>query len=364
MVKLVFVAGVAGRDPKLMLNAARNRDILLRKVLFERDKTRVQAPNWHGEMPASALAGLPALGPPSTFSPAAERETRLAELASEDATAALDAMLATVVDLADQQGELLKGVPLDTFLIARNLMMARGARPKIAAADDDAGFVRHLAEALDPGSKATVSVLEAAARVLADRARGSVSGRMATVFKDQVNPMVARVFAVTLSYFTNPAVRAAIQRKVATGIDEALRADAKQHRHLILIGHCVGGVILHDMLCRPEASGLPPDLKVGALITVGSQVGLAQALGLCGPNDAAGPPAEVRTWLDVLDPSDVLGVAANADVQSFAGPGGTPKPIRFEGLTGLLPSHTSYFKRPQFYAQVRSKLQEAKLLEH
>src|SRR3546814_15576814 len=75
---------------------------------------------------------------------------------------------------------------------------------------------------------------------------------------------------------------------------------------MVVVGHSMGGVILIDMLQDPQGAGLPADLRVEALFTVGSQPGLFRSVGALG--GATGPgghtpkPACVNAWFNVFDP--------------------------------------------------------------
>ena len=115
----------------------------------------------------------------------------------------------------------------------------------------------------------------------------------------------------------------------------------------------MGGVILTDMLLDPIAAGLPADLEIAALITVGSQPGLFQALGALpgsqGQNTKTNMPSYVKKWMNVFDPIDPLAFRADCMFEEV-------EDLEFNSITGLFSAHTSYFKRPQFYARCGARL--------
>ena len=134
----------------------------------------------------------------------------------------------------------------------------------------------------------------------------------------------------------------------------AIRAAAEQaspHDPLIVVAHSLGGEIVYDI-----ASFFQPRIEIDTLVTVGSQVGLFAELGLLPgvPRELPTPaqarvcriPA-VKTWINVIDKSDVLSFRAN--------------PI-FEGAedyrykTGAPWAHSAYFKQPLFYRRLARKL--------
>ncbi len=138
------------------------------------------------------------------------------------------------------------------------------------------------------------------------------------------------------------------------------QADAKaSNEPLILMGHSLGGVILYDMLSSPQSAGLPSDLKVDAFLTVGSQSGLFEEMGLFefenpGTAPTSGPEC-VKAWLNIFDPIDVFGFRTKGIFSR-------PNDFAFDSVTGLLSAHTTYFKRPQFYARMRARLRALDLV--
>jgi hypothetical protein len=125
------------------------------------------------------------------------------------------------------------------------------------------------------------------------------------------------------------------------------------------MGHSLGGVILYDMLSSPVLAGLPADLKVDAFLTVGSQPGLFEAMGAFDFKKPGGDrtpgPACVEHWFNVFDPIDPFGFRADPMFEKA-------QDFFFDSVTGLIAAHSTYFKRPQFYARARTRLREAGLL--
>ena len=63
-------------------------------------------------------------------------------------------------------------------------------------------------------------------------------------------------------------------------------------------------------------------------------------------------PANVGLWINIYDAIDLFGFRARPIF-------GTATDYEFNSITGLLSSHTTYFKRPQFHARLRVPLKEA-----
>jgi hypothetical protein len=127
---------------------------------------------------------------------------------------------------------------------------------------------------------------------------------------------------------------------------------------LVVFGHSLGGVILLDMLTNSVDAGLPDGLKIDALFTVGSQPGLFQELGLIlPPSDQRLPrPANVAHWFNVFDPIDPLAFRCDP---IFSG----VTDLKFNSITGVASAHTTYFKRPQFYARARKRLRDIVVID-
>jgi hypothetical protein len=150
-------------------------------------------------------------------------------------------------------------------------------------------------------------------------------------------------------------IRACVREPILAARSDAAAANEP----LILMGHSLGGVILYDMLSSPQSAGLPSDLKVDVFFSIGSQPGLFEEMGLFefkdpGASSTPTPPG-VKAWLNIFDPIDVFGFRA---VPIFA----NARDFAFDSVTGLLSAHTTYFKRPQFYARMRARLNELGLL--
>src|SRR3546814_12809273 len=115
---------------------------------------------------------------------------------------------------------------------------------------------------------------------------------------------------------------------------------------MVVVGHSMGGVILIDMLQDPQGAGLPADLRVEALFTVGSQPGLFRSVGALG--GATGPgghtpkPACVNAWSNVFDPIDPLAFRA-AQISSRV------QALALAWLPGLVHAHPHHIQSLTLY---------------
>lgn len=130
-------------------------------------------------------------------------------------------------------------------------------------------------------------------------------------------------------------------------------ADGREEE-LVVIGHSLGGVIVRDILTH-----FAPDLSVDTLITVGSQVGVFEEMGLYRKRSDSKPPALVEAapnvgrWLNVYDTNDIFSFATS---KIFA----SAEDFSYDTGYGLLSAHGGYFTRPSFYSRLGDRLRTGK----
>ncbi|MFE6386115.1 hypothetical protein [Nocardiopsis dassonvillei] len=112
------------------------------------------------------------------------------------------------------------------------------------------------------------------------------------------------------AYLTDPAVRAAAQRRVLAGIGPDTR---------LVVAHSLGSVVAYEALCA--ASQAPSDDPASTpfldLVTIGSPLGIAGLIFdrlLPSPEKGRGTrPRSVRTWTNVADRRDVVALVKELD---------------------------------------------------
>src|SRR5262249_13856642 len=145
-----------------------------------------------------------------------------------------------------------------------------------------------------------------------------------------------------------------IVKKILGEFKIARDAGTSRDPKLIVIGHSLGGVISYDILTYFD-----PSIQVDVLVTVGSQVALFEEMELYRasrpdfvPNPATDRlprPANVRRWLNVLDPNDVFSFRAEGVFQGV-------KDFLYETGYGAMSAHSGYFHRPSFYERLGERL--------
>ena len=111
-----------------------------------------------------------------------------------------------------------------------------------------------------------------------------------------------------------PAAPGPIVQVVAAALEDAAARVGPGDRSLVVVAHSMGGNIAYDILTHFRS-----DIRVDALVTVGSQVALFEELKLFGvsdptikgPNSRVPKPANIGAWLNIFDRNDVLGFAGN-----------------------------------------------------
>lgn len=373
MVQLVFVHGVATRSGDGYEQAVKNRDKLFREILFEGFQVEIRSPQWGDLVPPVNPEVFKTDSGVNTFNLSIDTQSMggglngggahlndlsLASVAGTNSSIALDAIFAELVETVDRSGKALDAANIAAFRKATQAIYENKTDELLGGAATDAEIAFNLDQDQD-NTYGIGSQIKDAIEAVTDRLRNTVSTVGFGAVRDSLSPAVALFLGDVFTYLKEGTLRSEIQAKVCADIKAAHEASKVSEEPLVLIGHSLGGVILTDMLVSPKKSGLPEDLKVDALITVGSQPGLFQSFGLLAPLVPAGQliprPKSVHSWYNVFDPIDPLAFRANpifSDVLDKS----------FDSITGLASAHTTYFKRPQFYARCRNRLQEIKVI--
>ncbi|MFJ3839004.1 hypothetical protein ACWGHM_30225 [Streptomyces sp. NPDC054904] len=121
---------------------------------------------------------------------------------------------------------------------------------------------------------------------------------------------------------------------------------------LVVVAHSLGGVIAYDVL-----SHFRPDIEVDVLVTVGSQVGLFEELGVLASAGSARPsgcgsntvPAGIRQWLNVVDLNDPLAFLAGPVFDRVSD---------YRYTSGAPWAHGAYLRQSSFHARLAGHLEE------
>ncbi|MGS4989946.1 hypothetical protein ACVDG9_18430 [Roseibium sp. RP-7] len=370
MAQLVFVHGVSARDTQEYRAAAVNRDSLFKEVLFSGKEIAIHTPMWGKlvpEIPESVFdtdKGVAAfslkIGAPQggAGSPAqADSNISIGAVGKQNPVGALDAILSEVIDRAASEKRLLRPEELIAFRKAADLIENENAATVFSGEANP----KSISDQMKTGQAAAFGIgsfIADAATKVSDRVQNAASTLGFGLVRDGLSSTVGRFIGDVFVYLREGQLRDDIRSEVAQSIVAAHQATVSGKGPLIVIGHSMGGVILVDMLANPAEAGLPSDLKIGALLTVGSQPGFFASLNLldrAAPGEAYAKPASVDHWLNVFDPIDPLAFRSDpifADVTDFS----------FNSVTGVTQAHTKYFQRPQFYARIRKRLRDVGLM--
>ena len=373
MAQLVFVHGVATRSGSAADAAEANMRQLFEATVFHDVPLQIYMPRW-GDLVPKVPAGVYATdGDFESFSVGGDAEDygvgtgettpaagmSVGEVAASRPQLALDVVLARLVDDADRQSRRLTEEELVVFESAVGAIDSHDAALALTAGGASDGA---LIAALEPEAESlsvSISSIRKAVTGVTDRIRNLASSLAYGLVRDSVRPAVGLFSGDVFAYLNDGDLRRDIRSTVGAAIGAAWTARVA-NEPMVLVGHSMGGVILADMLADPIAAGLPQGLAIDCLFTVGSQVGLFQSVGaLVGGAPDAGTtmsrPDCVRNWFNVFDPIDPLAFAAEpvfSDVWD----------LEFDSITGMASAHTTYFKRPQFYARFGKRLADLNLI--
>ncbi len=251
-------------------------------------------------------------------------------------------------------------------------------RSWVDAARDDRQFVRQLRTQLKTWSaqrqKTGVATSSAQTEVLgssplwsifeeaADRTVSTIAANASRLFLSlarrplhkEISTFLGDVF-VYLRQRDLPSDQSPILTEVLAAIDSAHMTCQERNEPLVIIAHSMGGNIVHDILTHWRTN-IPVDL----LVTVGTQIAVFEELKLFVQSDpqipangvakAAAPP-NVKKWLNIFDPNDILSFPAErifTKVSDYA----------YTTGKGLFKAHVTYFNRPSLQRCLADRILE------
>jgi pimeloyl-ACP methyl ester carboxylesterase len=372
MTQVVFVHGVgSSREPTAYAADIKTRNERFRNAAFVGGEVEFYNPFW-GDLGASFAwneASLPTKGNRAASFSLLDQQDQvssnapmLAEIASNNFGAAIDALYTILVEKAEEDNRRIGDDEYREFLAAATYAEENLTPDWIRPDMSDDEFIEHLRRVLgtsQPASYGLIDKLAEAASAVVDRGRNLVSNGLVGLFRDNLNPRVAYFIGDVFVYLRENEPRRAIRARVAEALVQAHENAITGNGPLVVIGHSMGGVILYDMLTDPQGADLPQNFKVNVLMTVGSQPGLFEEMklfaasnrdiGASKPRKRAPKPAGTACWWNVYDPVDLLAFRCEDifdEVEDFV----------FDSVTGLVDAHTTYFKRPRFHARLRARL--------
>lgn len=231
---------------------------------------------------------------------------------------------------------------------------------------DDEQLLARLRTEIDPGGGATTLALADKLRAAGSRLLGGAVGlvdgpveRMVRHLSPQVGLFLGDVF----TYLRDGAPRTAIRGRVADALIEAANAARDAGGPLVVVGHSMGAVILHDMLTDAALQAelerrIGEPLAIDLLLTVGTQVGLFQELGLFdrdGTAAAGDRPRSAHRWWHVYNVMDVLSFGVD-------GVFGGVEQFSVNTQANILDAHGAYFRSPVFHRRLRRRMKLAGLI--
>lgn len=217
------------------------------------------------------------------------------------------------------------------------------------------GGMARLGQAAKGVIGGAAKVVGEASADLGQAAAGAVINPIVKKARPGAHKRVSLFLGDVFAYLNNRDAHAPIVKEVAGALDKADKARRSALDPLIIVAHSMGGIIAYDILTRLRA-----ELVCDVFVTVGSQVGVFAELGLFPtiPIDRKVSPADrprvtrpknIRRWINVFDPADVLGYSA---ARIFTG----VEDYAFSSQVTSLTAHSMYFERPHFYERLRDRI--------
>ena len=210
---------------------------------------------------------------------------------------------------------------------------------------------------------------------------GDVLGRIGGFFNKTASlPVVkiARMISPTLAIFLGDSFvylhegksRNAIRAILRTDLIAAARKANARRVPLIVMGHSMGANILYDMLAEEKGGGVSGEvaaieaeldfpLHIDLFMSVGTQVGLFETLGLFRGEPAQGSkapiPSRIKRWWHVYNRMDVLSFTAAPYFEGV-------EEFSVDTNAHVVSAHGAYFISPVFHKRLRKRLQDAGLI--
>ncbi|MEO3991122.1 alpha/beta fold hydrolase [Pseudocitrobacter cyperus] len=352
----------------------RNRDKLFQTLLFDNDPLRIHSPMWGKYIPEinpdvfmtnkgsdtyalnigkSMVMGGGLAGNGNAKN--GDSAISIGAIGIQDPVAALDAICSEIADKAEQNCAEFTPEEISVFRRATKLIATETAS-SVFAGDLSPGTLASQLKKESPANPfGIISSIQEAVENATDRVRNAASTLGFGAVRGKLSPAIGQFFGDVFVYLKNGSRRNDIRNEIGQALISAYEAAKAEKGPLVVIGHSMGGVILVDMLIEPAAAGLPADLKIDALLTVGSQPGLFMSLDVLAKNPLIRKPDCVKHWLNVFDPIDPLAFKAKPLFQGV-------EDLVFNSITGVAEAHSKYFQRPQFYARSRVRLQALQVL--
>ena len=188
---------------------------------------------------------------------------------------------------------------------------------------------------------------------------------LSTVVADKVRditaPYLAQFLGDAMMFFARREQSSQVRTEISNAIVQAAGAAIEAKERLVLIGHSMGGSILHEILTDPDAvAGIERDLKqplkVDLFLGVGTQVGLfAELRQFSIPAGQRLLSVEVEHYWNIYDYSDTLAFLSEPVID------GT-KDLEVSTAAGVANAHTAYFDNALFFTRLNKRLNEAGLL--
>jgi hypothetical protein len=354
--QVVFVHGVNTRDNghDHYKHSVTSRDDRLRRLAFGAD-AKIYSPYWgqYG-LPGKDLESFPtakgavqALGNPK--SPlSAESFLALAQKNFVDLIAALSVAAISSADLANDQD---RRAIEDYWIAAVAYAEARGKPGWLVQVGTDVEFADKLSAEVGMASK----IRSLGTGWLPGLPKFDLHAIAAQGARKVAAGFLAQFLGDALMFFSRRTQSAAVRQEIAKHIVLAAKAAAADNGPLILIGHSMGGSVLHEVLSDPEEVAviekeLGRQLVVDLFLSVGTQIGLFAELNLfpasSGERALAVP---IKNYWNIYDYTDTLAFLCGPLIKGA---------VDFEVNTaaGFIESHSAYFQSALFYSRLKARL--------
>lgn len=179
--------------------------------------------------------------------------------------------------------------------------------------------------------------------------------------RDIAAPYLAQFLGDAMMFFARRDQSGQVRAEINGAILDAAKAAGDNNEPLVLIGHSMGGSILHELLTDVSniaslEEQLKRPLKIDLFLGVGNQIGLFAELKQFTKPKSDGPlGVAVDHYWNIYDYADTLAFLSEPTIRGA---------VDFEISTsaGLSTAHNAYFDNAFFFSRLNKRLMEAGLL--
>lgn len=191
--------------------------------------------------------------------------------------------------------------------------------------------------------------------------KSSINDFAAARLRNWSSGFLAQFLGDAFMFFSRREAGRSVRREITASILDAARSAEAESQPVVLIGHSMGGSILHDMLTDPgEIRAIEADLgrplEIDLFLSVGTQIGLFSELGqFASPGRDRPLLVQCANYWNIFDFADTLSFLCEPSLAGVVD-------LEVNTASGVLRAHNAYFDNTVFFTRLHARLKGAGLV--